>query len=95
MALITPQEIIICPFQTEASTQLADKRNQYTFIVSLQANKIEIKKAVEKQFKVKVVAVNTIKVKGKWRRVRGKLGKKPDLKKAIVTVKSGDKIEFV
>ena len=95
MALVTPQEIIVRPYQTEASTQLAEKSNQYTFIVSLTANKIEIKKAVEKQFKVKVVAVNTITVKGKWRRVRGKLGKKTDIKKAIITVKSGDKIEFI
>ena len=73
MALTTPKEIIIRPYQTESSTQLAEKTNQYTFIVSLAANKIEIKKAVEKQFKVKVVAINTIVVKGKWRRVRGKL----------------------
>ncbi|MDI6783872.1 MAG: 50S ribosomal protein L23 [bacterium] len=95
MALATPPQIIIRPYQTEASTQLADKSNQYTFVVSPTANKIEIKKAVEKQFKVKVLAVNTIMVKGKWRRVRGKLGKKVDRKKAIVTVKSGDKIEYI
>jgi large subunit ribosomal protein L23 len=95
MALATPKEIIIRPYQTEASTRIADKSNQYTFIVSPKANKIEIKKAIEKQFKVKVVAVNTIMVKGKWRRVRGKLGKKVDIKKAIITVKPGDKIEFI
>jgi large subunit ribosomal protein L23 len=95
MALTTPKEIIVRPYQTESSAQLAEKRNQYTFIVSLAANKIEIKKAIEKQFKVKVIAINTIVVKGKWRRVRGKLGQKVDVKKAIVTVKSGDKIEFI
>lgn len=95
MAFTTPKEIIIRPYQTESSTQLAEKSNQYTFIVSLTANKIEIKKAVEKQFKVKVIAINTVVVKGKWRRVRGKLGKKADVKKAIVTVKSGEKIEFI
>jgi large subunit ribosomal protein L23 len=95
MAFTTPKEIIIRPYQTESSTQLSEKRNQYTFIVSLAANKIEIKNAVEKQFKVKVIAINTIVVKGKWRRVRGKLGRKADIKKAIVTVKSGEKIEFI
>ncbi|MFB3897202.1 MAG: 50S ribosomal protein L23 [bacterium] len=95
MAFTTPKEIIIRPYQTESSTQLATKSNQYTFIVSLAANKIEIKKAVEKQFKVKVIAINTVVVKGKWRRVRGRLGKKADIKKAIVTVKPGEKIEFI
>jgi large subunit ribosomal protein L23 len=95
MAFTTPKEIIIRPYQTESSTQLAEKSNQYTFIVSLAANKVEIKRAVEKQFKVKVVAINTIVVKGKWRRVRGKLGRKSDIKKAIITVKSGEKIEFI
>lgn len=95
MALATSREIIIRPYQTEATTTLADKKNQYTFIVTPHANKIEIKKAIEKQFKVKVTAVNTVTVKGKWRRVRGKLGKKSDIKKAIVTVKPGDKIEYI
>ena len=94
MALVTLEQIIIRPYQTESSTRLADTKNQYTFIVATTANKLAIKKAVEKQFKVTVVAVNTVKVKGKWRRVRGRLGKKPDYKKAIVTVKTGDKIEF-
>ncbi|MCX7919471.1 MAG: 50S ribosomal protein L23 [bacterium] len=95
MPLISSEQIIIQPYQTEATTRLAESKNQYTFLVATTANKIEIKKAIEKQFKVNVVAVNTVKVKGKWRRVRGRLGKRPDYKKAIVTVKQGEKIEFI
>ena len=95
MASIIGNQIIIKPYQTETSLGLSEKYNQYTFIVRSQANKIEIRKAVETMFKVKVVRVNTINVKGKIRRIRGRVGKDPDYKKAVVTVKKGEKIEFV
>ena len=95
MASITQGHIIIKPHQTETTLRLSEKNNQYTFIVHTGANKIEIRKAVETMFKVSVVKVNTINVLGKTRRVRGRVGKDPDFKKAIVTVKKGEKIEFV
>jgi large subunit ribosomal protein L23 len=88
-------QIIIRPYQTERSLELTEKNNQYTFIVNPKANKIEITKAIESAFKVNVLKVNTVVVKGKTRRVRGHVGKNPNYKKAIVTLKKGEKIEFV
>ncbi len=67
--------------------------NKYAFKVASQANKIEIKKAIEEVYKVKVDKVNTLKVKGKKRRVRWQEGKTAGWKKAVVTLKPGDKIE--
>ena len=95
MASVLVNHIIIKPHQTEASLSLAEKNNQYVFIVHPLANKIEIRKAVEEMFKVSVLRVNTLNVKGKSRRVRGRIGKDPSYKKAIVTVKKGEKIEFI
>jgi len=89
-----PYEIIERPLVTEKSIVGAE-RGKYTFRVSRDANKIEIAKAVEQIFKVKVDAVNTITVKGKKKRLgRYPEGKTPDWKKAIVTLKPGDKIEI-
>lgn len=68
--------------------------NQYQFSVKKEANKIEIKKAVEDIYKVKVAAVNTQGVPGKLKRVRAQQGKTPDWKKAIVTLKTGHKIDL-
>ena len=67
--------------------------NKYLFHVQKQANKIQIKKAVEDIYKVKVLSVNTQVVPGKLKRVRRELGKTPDWKKAVVTLKEGQKIE--
>jgi len=67
--------------------------NKYIFHVAGDANKIQIKQAVEDIYNVSVVKVNTIKARGKWRRIRHHIGKTPDWKKAIVTLKEGDKIE--
>ncbi|HBG81321.1 TPA: 50S ribosomal protein L23 [candidate division CPR2 bacterium] len=69
----------------------------YTFKVATSTNKIEVKDAIEKLFKVKVTDVNMIVVKGKTRRFgrKGKMGKMADWKKAIVTLKEGDKIEIM
>ncbi len=89
------KDIIIRPYQTERSLDLTENLNQYVFVVARKANKIEIKKAIEVVFKVKVTAVNTVVVKGKTRRIRGRVGKDQDFKKAIVTLKKGEKIEFV
>lgn len=65
----------------------------YQFSVAVPATKIDIAKAVEKIYKVKVVSVNTIIVRGKMKRVRTQLGKKPDWKKAYVKLAKGQKIE--
>ena len=67
--------------------------NKYIFEVDKRANKPEIRKAVELAYKVKVKDVNTMIMSGKWRKVRFKPGKTPDWKKAIVTLRQGDKID--
>jgi len=68
--------------------------NKYLFWVASSANKIEIKRAVEEIYKVKVEGVNTMSVRGKMRRVRYKIGKTSDWKKAVVTLKEGSKIDI-
>lgn len=88
-----PRDILIKPVVTEKSTGLLAE-NKYTFIVELSANKTEVKKAVEEIFKVKVDKVTTMRVKGKQKRVRQFTGRTPDRKKAIVTLKEGNKIEI-
>jgi len=67
--------------------------NKYVFEVDKRANKSEISKAIEQVYKVKVKDVNTMIMSGKWRKVRFKPGKTPDWKKAIVTLRQGDKID--
>lgn len=88
-----PRDILRKPVITEKSTSLLQD-NKYTFLVDPRANKTEIKNAVESIFKVKVEKVNTMRVKGKYKRVRNISGKTPDTKKAIVKLKQGDKIEI-
>ncbi len=90
----TAQDIIIAPVITEKSMSvIADKK--YTFKVAKDANKIEIAKAVEEIFKVKVAKVNTISVRGKARRMGRYEGYTPSWKKAVVTLKADSKtIDF-
>ena len=79
------EEIILAPVVTEKSSgEIAE--GKYTFKVNKKATKIDIKRAVEKLFEVKVLNVNTMTVRGKTKRVRYKEGKTPDWKKAIVTI---------
>ena len=80
-----PEEIIVAPVVTEKSNDEMQS-GKYTFEVNKKATKVEIAKAVEKLFEVKVSNVNTMIVKGKTKRVRYKEGKTPDWKKAIVTI---------
>ncbi|GAB4268461.1 MAG TPA: 50S ribosomal protein L23 [Opitutae bacterium] len=83
---------------TEKSNLLASNLNQYTFEVFPQASKGAVSSAVEERFNVSVTRVNIINIKGKAKRSRlraGRPGKKPDMKKAIVTLKEGDKIELI
>jgi len=87
-------KLIRIPRLTEKSVQQKEEHNQVTFLVDPGANKTEIKKAVESLFKVKVLAVNTINGLGKMKRMGRYLGKRPDYKKAIITLKAGDKIEY-
>lgn len=87
--------IIKSPIITEKSTELTAKYNKYSFAVDGRANKIQIKKATEELFKVKVQKVNIIKMRGKLKRVRFHPGRTPDWKKAIVSLREGDKIELI
>lgn len=78
---------------TEKGAIQAEKNNQYTLVCDRRANKIQIRDAVEELFKVKVTDVQTLNVRGKFRRQRThQAGQAPDWKKAIVTLKEGDKI---
>ena len=90
-----PHQIIRKPIITEKSTRLMDTDNKYVFRVDPGANKMEIGKAVEKLFNVKVVGVTTMNVRGKPRRLRyGQEGKRSNWKKAIVKLKEGDSIDL-
>ena len=90
----TPQQIILQPLLTEKSTLQKEKNEKVCFKVLRDANKVEIRKAVEEIFKVKVVDVNTTRVKGKWKRLGWHRGKRADWKKAVVTLAPGQKIEL-
>ena len=85
-------DLIISPVVTEKST-LGSEHNQVTFKVRIDATKPQIKAAVETLFKVKVDAVNTLRVKGKSKRFRGHMGRQSDWKKAIVTLKDGEMLD--
>ncbi len=86
--------IIRRPLITEKSTQQKEVNRQYAFEVDRGANKIEIQSAVERLFKVKVLDVRTCNVLGKIKRLGRRYGKRSDWKKAIVTLKEGDRIDF-
>jgi large subunit ribosomal protein L23 len=88
------QKIIRRPLITEKSTRQKEENHQYVFEVERDANKIEIQAAVERLFKVKVLQIRTCNVLGKVKRLGRKYGKRSDWKKAIVTLKEGDRIDF-
>ncbi len=87
-----PYQIIIRPLITEKSTWLKDKNREICFEVHPNANKIEIKEATEKLFKVKVDRVRVLRMKGKMRRVGRNVGRKKNWKKAYVRLKEGEKM---
>ena len=87
------RDVLLAPVVSEKSYGLLDE-NKYTFLVAPGSNKTEIKIAVEKVFGVKVVSVNTINRAGKRRRTRSGWGKRPDTKRAIVTVAEGQRIDI-
>jgi large subunit ribosomal protein L23 len=88
-----PRDVLLAPVISEKSYGLLDE-NKYTFLVRPDANKTEIKIAVEKVFNVTVVSVNTLNRQGKRRRTRVGFGKRNDTKRAIVSVASGDRIDI-
>lgn len=87
-------EVLISPILSEKSVILKDTQNRYTFRVNPKSNKSEIKKAIEALFKVKVTAVRTANLPGKLHKVGRYEGYRSDWKKAIVTVKAGQKIDM-
>ncbi len=82
------------PVITEKSTRMKDSGNQYVFEVEKKATKPAIRTAVEKAFKVKVLEVNTLVVRGKKKTVGRYVGRRPNWKKAVVTLKAGDTIQM-
>jgi len=86
------REIVIAPMITEKTSSIQNATNSYTFKVSVNANKIEIAKAIENIFNVDVIRVNTICQRGKVKRMGRYSGKRADWKKAIVKLKEGDSI---
>jgi large subunit ribosomal protein L23 len=88
-----PRDILIKPVISEKSYRLADD-GKYTFIVAPGTNKVQIRQAVEAVFRVKVTSVNTVNRPGKRRRTRFGWGKRPDTKRAIVTLAEGERIDI-
>lgn len=86
-------DTVTAPIITEKTTIVAEN-NQVVFEVPLSASKPAIKEAIEQLFSVSVTAVNTLRVKGKTKRFRGRPGRRNDIKKAIVTLKDGDSIDI-
>jgi len=92
MTALNHYDVIISPVITEKTTRVSEF-NQVTFRVPLTATKPQIKAAVEGLFKVKVLAVNTLRVKGKTKLFRGRPGQRSDYKKAMVTLAEGQRID--
>jgi len=86
-------KIILKPIVTEKATKLSEY-NKVVFEVAYKSNKNEIKGAVEKLFSVKVKSVNIINIKGKLKRFKGVLGKRNDIKKAVITLEEGNTIDI-
>ena len=88
-----PHDIVKGMIRTEKGSVML-RLNKYLFWVDIAANKIEVKKAIEDMYKVKVDSVNTVMMRGKLKRVRYAVGKTSDWKKAIVTLEAGSKIDI-
>jgi large subunit ribosomal protein L23 len=87
-------EVLVKPTITEKSTLLQES-GRYTFQVAPKANKAQVKEAVEKNFNVTVLGVNITKVHGKRKRYGQRVKKMPDIKKAVITLKPGDRINLI
>ena len=84
---------VIAPIITEKATKISEK-NQYVFKVKIDSNKREIKKAIEKLFKVKIKTIKTIKIKGKNKIFKGTKGRRSDYKKAIICLNKGENLDY-
>jgi len=91
---MNPQQILLQPTITEKATLLQES-GKYTFRIAATANKVQVKEAVEKSFKVTVLDVNITKLRGKRKRYGPRFKKMPDVKKAVVTLKPGDRINLI
>ena len=91
--ITNPRDVLLRPVISEKSYRLADD-GKYTFVVATDANKTQIRQAVEAVFAVKVTGVNTANRPGKRRRTRYGWGKRPDTKRAIVSLADGDRIDL-
>jgi len=89
-----PRDIIFSPVVSEKSYDLIEDNNTYTFEIDPRVNKTEVKQAIEAIFGVKVVRVNTQNLKGKLKRTGYVMGKRPDRKRALVTLAEGDEIDI-
>ena len=89
----SPRDVVIRPIVSEKSYSGLD-RNAYTFLVDPEANKTEIKEAIQQIWNVRVLSVNTLTPKGKVKRTRLGRGRRPDQKRAVVTLAAGDTIEI-
>ncbi len=87
-------QVLRRPIVTEKSTILQDGQNKYAFEVDLRANKAQVKAAVERSFSVSVLDVNVVMVKGKRKRFGRRMTSRPSWKKALVSLKAGDKIQI-
>ena len=87
-------KVLLGPHISEKATLLADKKSQFVFKVAIDATKLEIKKAVESLFSVKVAAVNTVNVLGKSKRTARGVGKRNDWKKAVISLQPGQDLDF-
>lgn len=88
------QQVLVKPLITEKSTLLQEE-GKYVFHVAPKANKVQVREAVQKSFGVVVVDVNICRVRGKLKRYGPKLSRTPDVKKAIVTLRPGDRIQLI
>ena len=88
------EEVLVKPLITEKSTLLQEE-GKYVFHVAPRSNKVQIKEAVQKSFGVVVLDVNICRVRGKLKRYGPKLSRTPDMKKAIVTLRPGDRIQLI
>lgn len=89
-----PYDVLIQPLLTEKITAMREKHNKVGVLVRREANRVQIKQAVESALKVRVERVNVMNVMGKTKRLGRFSGKRPDWKKAIVTLKAGEKLEL-
>jgi len=93
--MLTPESVLLRPIVTEKAETGKQKQNKYSFQVARRANKIDVRKAVERYFHVKVAKVSVINVAGKPKRMGAFEGLQPEWKKAIVTLKTGQKIDML